>query len=173
MNRAQLEHIIRAAAAVSDDDELIIIGSQSVLGQFPDAPESLCVSIEADLYPKNHPERWDLIDGSLGEESPFHQTFGYYAQGVSEETAVLPRGWKDRLIRIRNPNTRYATGWTLDIHDLLISKLVAGRPKDFEFVREAVRHGLADRSILCERLAVTAVEDAVAERVAADIRALP
>ncbi len=173
MNRAQLEHIIRAAAAVSDDDELIIIGSQSVLGQFPDAPAALCVSIEADVYPKNHPERWDLIDGSLGEESPFHQTFGYYAQGVSEETAVLPRGWKDRLIRIRNPNTRYATGWTLDIHDLLISKLVAGRPKDIGFTTEAVRHGLADRSILLERLGMTYVEDPVRERVEAEIRALP
>ncbi len=28
--------------------------------------------MEADVYPKNHPERSDLIDGSIGELSPFH-----------------------------------------------------------------------------------------------------
>jgi dihydrofolate reductase len=53
MKRSQLEHIIRAAATVADDDELIIIGSQAVLGQFPDAPDELCVSNEADVFPKN------------------------------------------------------------------------------------------------------------------------
>src|SRR5262245_3747191 len=82
MNRAQLEHLIRAASVIADDDELIVIGSQSVLGQFPDAPASLLASMEADLIPRHHPERWDLIDGTIGEGSPFHLTFGYYAQGV-------------------------------------------------------------------------------------------
>jgi hypothetical protein len=51
VKRSELEHVIRAAAAISGDDELIVIGSQAVLGQFPDAPAELCVSIEVDLYP--------------------------------------------------------------------------------------------------------------------------
>jgi len=93
VNRAQLEHLIRAAATIAEDDEIIVIGSQAILGQFPDAPADLCVSMEADLYPRNKPEMADLIDGSIGEGSPFHTTFGYYAQGVAVETAVLPRGW--------------------------------------------------------------------------------
>lgn len=66
MKREQLEHLIRAAADIADDDELIIIGSQAILGQFADAPEELLVSDEADIYPKNRPERWELIDGSIG-----------------------------------------------------------------------------------------------------------
>jgi len=41
MNRAGLEHILRAAAAVSNERDIIVIGSQAVLGQFPDAPEAL------------------------------------------------------------------------------------------------------------------------------------
>lgn len=59
MKRADLEHIIRAAATIAADDELIIVGSQSVLAQFPDAPEEMLRSDEADVYPKNKPERWE------------------------------------------------------------------------------------------------------------------
>ncbi len=155
MTRRQLEHVIRAAADIADDDEVIIIGSQSVLGSFPDAPATLLVSMEADLFPKNRPERWDVIDGSIGEGSPFHETFGYFAQGVDERTATLPDGWRDRLVPIRNENTRGATGWCLEVHDLLISKYVAGRPKDAAFITEAIRHGMANEQVLLDRLART------------------
>lgn len=53
MTRVQLEHLIRAAADIADDDELVIIGSQAVLGQFPDAPPELLRSMEADVYPRH------------------------------------------------------------------------------------------------------------------------
>src|SRR4051812_32898998 len=128
MTRDQLEHLIRAAAVIADDDTIVIVGSQSVLGQFPDAPEPMRISMEADLFPLHYPERADLIEGSIGELSPFHQTFGYYAHGVSEETAVLPQGWKERLIEIRNEKTRGAEGPCLGIHDFLLAKLLA-RPE--------------------------------------------
>src|SRR5438105_3220169 len=59
MTREQLEHVIRAAAAISGDDEIVVVGSQAILGQFPAAPAELCVSIEADVYPKNKPEHSD------------------------------------------------------------------------------------------------------------------
>ena len=157
MNRRALEHLIRAAADIADDDEIIIIGSQSVLGQFPEAPAALCVSEEADVYPKNHPERWDLIDGSIGEGSPFHETFGYYAQGVEEGTATLPSGWKERLVSIRNANTRNATGHCIDVHDLVVSKYVAGRDKDRRFARDAARHGIIDKATLLSRLEDTPI----------------
>jgi len=78
VKRADLEHLIRAASTIADDDELVIVGSQAVLAQFPDAPEEMLRSDEADIYPKNKPERWDLIDGAIGELSAFHETFGYY-----------------------------------------------------------------------------------------------
>ena len=71
MTRDQLEHLIRAAAVIADDDTIVVIGSQAVLGQFPDAPEPMRISEEADLFPLHHPERADLIEGSIGELSPF------------------------------------------------------------------------------------------------------
>jgi hypothetical protein len=153
VTREQLEHLIRAAADIADDDEIVVIGSQAILGQFPDAPESMRVSMEADLFPLNHPERADVIDGSIGELSPFHETFGYYAHGVGEETALLPEDWKDRLIIIRNENTRGAKGLCLEVHDLLVSKAIAGREKDLLFLADAARHRMADAETLCRRLA--------------------
>jgi len=169
MNRKQLEHIIGAAATIADDDEIIVVGSQSILGQFPDAPTELCRSVEADVWPRNHPERWELIDGSIGELSPFHETFGYYGQGVGEETAVLPNGWQDRLVRVESPATRGAVGLCLEIHDLLISKYVAEREKDLEFAGTAIVHGLVDRPILLERLSVTSIPTEKSHRIKAFI----
>lgn len=155
MTREQLEHLLRAAGEIAGDDEIIVIGSQALLAQFPDAPASLRVSNEANLFPKNRPERADLIDGSIGELSPFHDTFGYYAQGVGEETAMLPTGWRDRLVRLSNENTRGITGLCLEIHDLCIAKGLANREKDHEFLHQVVRHQMVDRATLLERLEQT------------------
>ena len=82
MQRSDLEHIIRASGEVAQDDEIVIIGSQSILGQFPSAPKRLLVSMEADVYPNHNPELADKVDGAIGEGSSFHELHGYYAQGV-------------------------------------------------------------------------------------------
>jgi hypothetical protein len=51
------------------------------------------------------------------------------------------------------------------VHDLALSKYVAGREKDREFTRELARHGLIDRMTLEKRLAVTKLDPAVAKLV--------
>ncbi len=48
MNRSQFEHILRAAAAITDENDIVVVGSQAILGQFPDAPAALLASIEAE-----------------------------------------------------------------------------------------------------------------------------
>jgi hypothetical protein len=157
MLRAQLEHVIRAAAGITGAPEFVIVGSQAILGQFPQAPEELLASIEADVFSLRDPKDSDLIDGSIGEGSPFHQTFGYYGHGVSVETAVLPEGWRHRLIPIHNQNTGGGTGLCLEIHDLAVSKLVAGREKDLDFFSGLVRHRLIQMETIRVRLAATAL----------------
>ena len=152
MNRAALEHILRAAAAVANERDIVVIGSQAVLGQFPDAPESLLASIEADVFPRHAPDKSLLIDGAIGELSMFHQTFGYYAHGVDDTTATLPAGWAERLVPIHNENTAGATGWCLEIHDLAVSKLVAGRDKDISFLTVLLREHMAHAALLRDRL---------------------
>ncbi len=169
MRREHLEHIIRAAATIADDDDIVVIGSQAILGQFPDAPKELCVSVEADIWPRNHPERWELIDGAIGELSLFHDTFGYYAQGVGRETAVLPEGWEERLIAVTTPATRGATGWCLEVHDLVISKYVAGREKDRVFIAVTVSHAMVEQDTLVQRLETTPVSPSQQMEIAARI----
>jgi uncharacterized nucleotidyltransferase DUF6036 len=169
MKRSELEHLIRAAGSIADDGEIVVIGSQSILGQFPDAPAALVVSAEADLFPLNHPELSDLIDGSIGEGSAFHEQFGYYAQGVGERTSTLPHGWRQRLVRVVNPNTRGIIGLCLEVNDLAISKYVAGRQKDLEFTRELAERGMTDAEILLARSGQTDMSAELAELVRARI----
>jgi len=115
-------------------------------------------------------ERTDLIDGAIGEGSTFHEQFGYYAQGVSETTATLPAGWQQRLISISNPNTGGVEGLCLEVHDLAISKYVAGRAKDLEFTAVLARHGLARKDVLVERLRRTKLAPELRALVAGRIR---
>ena len=136
MTREQLEHAIRAACAVSEDTELLIFGSQAILGEYPDAPADLRASVEVDVQPKNKPENVDKIDGALGELSMFHRTHGFYVHGVSIDAAVLPGGWQNRTIPVSDERTTQGnTGHCLESHDLAASKLVAHRDKDRDFVR--------------------------------------
>jgi hypothetical protein len=161
MTRSNLEHIIRAAGTIADDPDIIVIGSQAVLGQFPNAIAELLVSMEADVYPKNKPELSDLIDGSIGEGSPFQREFGYYAHGVDASTATLPTGWEERLVLVTGENTRQIRGWCLEVHDLAIAKLVAGRPKDLDFLRHLTQGSYAESALLKLRLEATALESEI------------
>lgn len=159
MTRDELEHAIRAASEVVGDKELWVFGSQSILGQFPQAPESLRMSVEVDVDPKNHPGLVDLIDGAIGEGSQFHQAHGFYVHGVSIETAILPRGWEGRTKPIRSPNTADATGYCLEVHDLAASKLAAFRERDREFVRLLLREGLVDPNRITARINLLSVSE--------------
>ena len=172
MKRSELEHIIRASGEIAGDDEIIVIGSQAILGQFPDAPVRLLMSMEADIYPRNDPQRADKVDGAIGEGSSFHELHGYYAQGVGETTAVLPEDWETRLVAVNNENTNGVTGYCLEVHDLAISKMIAMRPKDVEFVQELARHNMIEKKTMLRRLKETDLEAAIRRAAQAQIKAL-
>ena len=153
MKRDELSHIIRAAARILDDPNIVVIGSQSILASYPEAtlPAELVMSIEADMLPLRGDDDADKIDGAIGEGSQFHEEFGIYGQGVGVETSVLPAGWRDRLVPLADSATG-AVGWCLDPHDLCAAKLIAGREKDLAFVEAAVVHRLIDPVLVDERL---------------------
>jgi hypothetical protein len=151
LKRSDLEHVIRAAADIVQD-EIVVVGSQAILGQFPDAPESLLFSQEADVYPRSNPERAIEIDGALGDGSQFHATNGYYAHGVGPETAKAPAGWKTRLIPVVVSTKRgEVRGWCLEAHDLVLAKCAAGRERDWEFAEHAIAHDIVDPDELLKR----------------------
>jgi hypothetical protein len=160
VKREQFEHAIRAAGAVLGVEEVLVIGSQalhaSVAGELPpEASRSIEVDVAA-MRGDADGRMADLIDGSIGEASMFHATFGYYAQGVVETTAVLPAGWRERLVRFESPGTNGVVAWCLEPHDLWVSKAIAGRPKDVEFCRALVERALVDGAQLRDRLAMVA-----------------
>jgi hypothetical protein len=133
----------------------MVIGSQALHATVADdLPDAAQRSVEVDIVAFDDPDeqKADLIDGSIGEASMFHATYGYYAQGVSESTAVLPNGWRDRLIRFETPATSGVAAWCLEAHDLWISKAVANRDKDREFCQALLNAGLVDRDVLTARL---------------------
>ncbi len=156
MRRDELEHIIGAAATVSRESDIVIVGSQAILGEHPDAPAALVFSQEADVYPRARPEKAIDIDGALGDGSRFHETFGYYAHGVGPETAKAPADWERRLVPVHvslRPNRDdEAVGWCMEAHDLVLAKLVAGRDRDLEFAQEAIRHEIVHPQELLRRL---------------------
>lgn len=145
MKRHEIEHIIRASGNITNEDKFVIIGSQAILGSIEAPPAELTVSQEADIYPLNNPHKADMIDGCIGEMSPFHDEFGYYAHGVGPKTALLPKNWQKRLKTLENENTRGVTAYCISVPDLCISKILAGRARDIEFVSAMISKKLVSK----------------------------
>jgi len=167
MTREQLEHAIRAACEVSEDTEIWIFGSQAILAEFPDAPKDLRASIEVDVQPKNRADKVDVIDGALGELSPFHRAHGFYVHGLPMGEAVaLPRGWQGRTKPIHDEiSTRGKTGWCIEAHDLAASKLVAFREKDRDYVRVLLIEKMIVVETLRERIHMLQIDEQRRERI--------
>lgn len=127
MRRDQLEHAIRTACQIIGRSEVIVVGSQSILGTFHEdqLPADATMSISIDIVPmaQDNTETArlaSLIEGVAGEFSPFEQLHGFSIDGVDLETSVLPAGWRARLVRVQSENTAAPagepqfTGWCLD-----------------------------------------------------------
>ena len=163
MQRHEIEHVLRAAAAISNENSFVLVGSQAVGLLIDSPPKELLVSAELDLYPSLHPEKADLIDGAIGALSTFHDTFGYHADGVGPETATLPSDWMQRAKLVYLGDI---TAICPDLHDLAVSKCAAGRPKDADFVRVLLRDHLVDLETLLQRIAKLSVTAGAASVIA-------
>jgi hypothetical protein len=169
MRRDQLEHAIRAACQIIQQPEVIVVGSQAILGTYDESelPAAATMSIEVDILPiadtNDETARLaDLIEGVAGEFSPFEELHGFSIDGVDLETVVIPEGWRDRLVKVQNANTAAAageprfTGWCLDKEDLCVAKLIAFREKDLNFVAALIDDHLVDGDEVRRRLGTVA-----------------
>ena len=128
-----------------ETDTVFIIGSQSILVDHPDAPAIMKASGEIDAYPGNireweacHPN--DLaseeINAMFGFGSNFHGTFGFYIDGVDENTAKFPPGWDERAtVKVVKDGEKNIRVIAPCLEDLIVSKLQRLDPKDEEFIR--------------------------------------
>jgi hypothetical protein len=165
MRRNQLEHAIRTACQIIERADVIIVGSQAILGTFreEELPPEATMSVEIDILPiaDDNAETGrlaDLIEGAAGEFSPFEQLHGFSIDGVDLDAVTLPQGWRGRLVRVQNANTAAPSGrpqfagWCLDKNDLCVAKLCALREKDRNFVAALLDAGKVDAEVLAERL---------------------
>lgn len=117
MRRDQLEHAIRTACQIIDQPEVIVVGSQAILGSYRESelPPEATMPAEVDILPiaRDNVETArlaDVIEGVAGEFSPFEELHGFSIDGVDLETSALPDGWRDRLVKVQNANTAAPAG---------------------------------------------------------------
>lgn len=172
MQRHQLQHVILEIGRRFDLRDFYIVGSAAILAALPDPPAgSLTATRDVDVIPPGDDEQLaDRISFVLGEASDFDIEHGYYAQGVSLRTPTFaPSDWQARAIPVRVTD---CTGWCMEPHDLVLSKLGAGRDKDLEFARDAARFGLVQRDELLARLESVSCTDDHRRQIAARVQAL-
>lgn len=144
MHRHELIHLLRAAGKITEATEIYVLGSQAILAWDIEHNEILHRSMEADLaVPGDLGPACDLIEGNLGEGSAFAQHYTYFAEGVVEDVAILPVGWKKRAKRIYE-GTEGVTGVCPHPNDLCVAKAIAGREKDWEYIQELHKHTTLD-----------------------------
>jgi hypothetical protein len=168
MKKRQVDHVLRAAGRITGEKEFVIIGSQSLHGTAPDMADEILASAEVDLIAKGDATRTEWLN-AIGQDSPVHEEFGYYADPVEEDTATLPTGWKQRLVTLPPGDTGGVRGMCLDPHDFAIAKYVARREKDLVFTRELARRQIVQQKRLLDLLRPTPLTKSVRDRVRSDI----
>jgi hypothetical protein len=144
---------------------VIIVGSQALLVGRNDIRRDLRMSEEIDVYPGNLHE-WEaanpgqeaseVIHALLGEGSAFHESHGFFIDGVDDRTASLPPDWKDRAVRktVATLDGRNIEALAPEPNDLVAAKLVRGDPKDIAFARLCLKSGLVKHDVIEQRLEI-------------------
>jgi hypothetical protein len=164
MKKQQVDHVLRAAGRMTGEKQFIIVGSQSLHGKHPDLPDDIVLSAEVSLIPKGDVSRTEWLN-AIGQDSKFHEEFGYYADPVDESTAILPKGWRSRLVNLPAGDTEGVAGLCLDPHDLAIAKYGARREKDALFTCELARQGIVANDRLLALLDQTPVSEEIRQRI--------
>lgn len=164
MKKQQVDHVLRAAGRITGEKQFIIIGSQSLHGKYPDIADEILTSFEVDLVASKNADRTEWLN-VIGVDSPFHESFGYYADPVELTTATLPKGWKARLVNLPPGETEGVRGLCLEPHDLAIAKYAAARDKDLIFTRELARRGIVSEERLLTLLDQTRIDEQLRSRI--------
>lgn len=149
MNRSQLDHLLRAAGHATGQKVFVLVGSAAIFAWRDSVPHPMAMSREADLFAfdvslEEASRIADELDGDLGQQSQFDQTFGYYVDGVEPQTAVLPTDWRDRGKIYSSLATDGIEAIVPHPDDIALSKLCAGREKDIDWVRVGCLAGMID-----------------------------
>lgn len=180
-----LERVGRALGYHFKTDAVVVIGSQSVLVGWPEAPEAMRTSSEIDAYPANYRE-WQSLPENIGLEaseeinalfgngSHFHSSHGFYIDGVDSDTAQLPDGWQERAVYreidgVGQPITIIAPS----VPDMAVSKLIRLVEKDRDWLSACHDARPFDIPSMASRLDAKSLATAVRQRALAFLMSLP
>jgi hypothetical protein len=152
VRKSDLFELVRQIKAIASDEIPIIVGSQAVhlVTNFP--PEIIQQSIECDfLFIGGKSETRIEINKKLGVFSNFQLEKGFYADALGLATVILPTNWQERLQNLKDENDEIVA-LVAEIHDIAVSKLIAGREKDFLFLRELFVRELIETDVFVERI---------------------
>ena len=140
MSRSDLFQLLQTLSTVTGDEPLIIVGSQSAHGQVPWLPSAVTMSIEVDVFLKPGTGLHRRLRLDYGMDSPYHAAHGVYADPLGAGIVSLPPGWEERLVTL-SADDGSVTWQALEIHDTAVTKLMAGRAKDWSFLSELLFAG--------------------------------
>jgi hypothetical protein len=149
MKRAQLEELLRRLAPLVGRGEVTMIGSQCIHAVTNDVPAEVVMSLEVDILLDSGDPAAERIDEELGVSSAYRAEHGVYVDPVTGSFPFLPEGWEHR---VRTIDVGILKARCLDAHDLVLSKLAAGRLKDNEMVASLVAYKHVELSTLQERI---------------------
>jgi len=155
MRKKSIDHILRAAAEVTKQTRFVLVGSAAVIARAKHIPLDMMVTPEIDIYAPDADDvelASELIDGSIGQGSPFHNRFGYYGDGVSPATAKMPIDWKTRAIEYAGAECPGVVAVVPEENDVALAKLAAWREKDQSWLDEGVKARVLSLEKMANRL---------------------
>jgi hypothetical protein len=164
----QLFDLLRRVSEMTNISEPVIVGSHSLFAITDLVPSIVDRSVEADfLLGPYSIEMMRKVNDELGVTSDFYHAHGYYADGLGLATVVLVQGWQDRLQPLKDESGQ-VVAQCLEVHDVAVSKMMAGRDKDMIFLSALLDGNLISLPTLAERAALiqqTASEGALLPRL--------
>ena len=154
LRKADIAHLVRAATGVTGRDTFVIVGTGAVIAQLKTVPLDLMETREIDISVPDVPDGdaiSDLIDGSIGEGSPFDEAFGYDAHGVGPFTACLPDDWATRAVRYALPNSPGVVCLCPEVNDIALSQLCAWRETDRAWLEAGLSTGVLNLPAMAAR----------------------
>ena len=154
MKKEYLLDLIQRVSELTGIVAPVIVGSQSLFAVTENVPAIVKDSVECDfLLASGGIQAIQIVNETLGILSPFSVAHGYFADGLGLATVVLTPGWKDRLLSLADEHGQ-VVAHCLEPHDAAVSKLMAGREKDFIFILTLLDSRLITLATLIERAAL-------------------
>jgi hypothetical protein len=168
VKRWQFFDLIRRVRELTQITEPVIVGSHSLFAVTEFVPEIVDRSVEADFLLGQHGhEVMEMVRDNLGYTSDFYKQHGYFADPLGMAAVSFTPGWQDRLQPLKDDNDQIVAR-CLELHDLAVSKLIAGRDKDLIFLCDLLDSRMILMAALMERaetIRETAFEGALLPRL--------